>query len=243
MICNFAVCDDDQLAIEAECSIVGKIFKNGGIEYTADRYTSPKELLAAIGQKHYDLVFLDIDMPEMDGVSLAQSLNGVNERPEIIFVSNRDDRVFDAFSVRPFYFVRKDSFLTMIERAVKSYIEVMSDDSKSALFELKGKTALVNVRLRDIVYIESYRNYQDMYLNGRRDPYCLAMTMDELERRFADSDIVRIHKGYLVNLRYVVKVTFGEVCLQNGVRLLISRRKSGYVKSRYLQYVYKNNVK
>lgn len=240
MVCNFAVCDDDGLVTEAVCSSVTKIFDEAGIEHSSDKFTSPHDLLSAISQKNYDLVFLDIDMPGLDGITLAKALNEKQATPDIIFVSNRNDRVFDAFSVRPFYFVRKDSFMVMIEKAVKAYIEKISDEDKSALFELKGKTALVNVKLREIVYIESFRNYQELHLSGKGTE-CLAMTMDELERRFADSDIIRIHKGYLVNLRYVVKVTGKEVVLQDGTSLLISRRKTDFVRKRFLQYVYKSN--
>lgn len=82
----FAVCDDDEIACKAVMIKVVKVFNEFNLETNSDKYTSSNLLLQMIKNKHYDLIFLDIDMPELDGIQLATYLNSMDNPPDIIFV-------------------------------------------------------------------------------------------------------------------------------------------------------------
>ena len=99
---NFAVCDDDEIVCEAICTKISKILTSCGISVSCDKYVSPMSLYNNIkhGERVYDALFLDIDMPKIDGVELAKALRKNENMVDIIFVSNREDKVFETLAVR-----------------------------------------------------------------------------------------------------------------------------------------------
>ena len=124
---NFAVCDDDEIVLDAVCQRVHSIFKRCGVDATGAKYLSSVKLYEHIKDPerkyNYNLICLDIDMPKLDGVSLGKAIRENSPETEIIFVSNREDRVFDTIlNVRPFGFVRKNNFSSDLMDTLRAYI-------------------------------------------------------------------------------------------------------------------------
>ena len=237
---EFVVCDDEPLAAEAVRIRAGEIFAAAGVSYAARSYQDPQAFFRSLPGEPCDLVFLDIDMPGTDGIELAKALAETgNRKPGIIFVTNRTDRVFETFEVRPFRFLRKENLNETIERAVLDYIGYVRENGTEILFELSNRTSLCSVRLKDILYIESRRNVQYLRVGYQQEPVRLNATMDELEAKLSGYDVVRIHRGYLVNLQHVRKIGKDEVVLKDGTSLLVSRRRFPEIQEKYLQYLYR----
>lgn len=129
----FAVCDDDEIVCEAICNKINKILKKCGVYARTDKYVSPVALYKNIesGERSYDALFLDIDMPRLDGISLGKSLQKLQKRPDIIFVSNREDKVFESFAVRPFGFVPFK--VVFVALTVLFLVMLVMPDSSSAI--------------------------------------------------------------------------------------------------------------
>ena len=92
-----AVCDDDKLALDSISGAIGGVFSANGSDTEINSFTSANELTKVIAKTHYDLVFLDIDMPGMDGIECGKLLRRLEYSPDIIYVSNREERVFECF--------------------------------------------------------------------------------------------------------------------------------------------------
>ena len=237
MVIKIAVCDDERIALEAICAKITKTFEQCGIEARTDKYLGSEKFCAVSENSDYDLVFLDIDMPGTDGISLAKKLREQKAPPTIVFVSSREEKVFDSFVVTPFRFVRKGRFNTEITEAVYAYIRERLDNDKAVTFRINKNSSIVNKRLNYIVYIESFKNNQYIHIAEEREPVGLSMTMDELEENFKNYDIIRVHKSYLVNMRYIRRIDKEEVLTTTGDRLLISRRKAQEVKKSFLKFL------
>lgn len=239
---NIAVCDDDEIVCEAICSRLCKILKNCGISASCDKYVSPVALYKNIegGLRKYDVLFLDIDMPKLSGVELAKALRKNENEADIIFVSNREDKVFETFPVHPFGFIRKNNFTHDLNDTMRSYINAKIIGNSYAVFKTANNSVTRKVKVSDIVYIESFRYKQCVYM-ADGEQFEIHMTMKELEANLEQYDIVRVFQGYLVNLKYVQRIerTGVVVNYKDGVTINISRDKVQELKAIYLNYLRK----
>lgn len=242
---KIAVCDDDEIVCEAICNRIGKIFSNCGTVALCDKYVSSKSLYKNIsdGGRNYNVLFLDIDMPKADGIDLAKAIRKLNKNVDIIFVSNREDKVFETFKVRPFGFIRKNNFTNDLNDTLRSYINLRILGESFIVLKTNNNSVTRNVRVSDIVYIESFRYKQYVYM-ADGEQIDIHMTMKELESSLEEYDIVRVYQGYLVNLKYVQRIERTGIVLnyKDGITISISRDKVQELKSVYLNYLRKTGA-
>lgn len=239
---HIAVCDDDEIVCEAICARITKFMSGCDITAVCDKYTSPEFLRKNItsNARKYDVVFLDIDMPKLDGVALGHDIRRSGKPIDIVFVSNREDKVFDTFAVRPFGFIRKNNFTHDLHDTLRSYIKMRIEDDSFVAFMTNNNSVTRSVRVSDIVYIESFRYKQYVYMSDG-EKIEIRMTMKELEEKLAPFDIVRVYQGYIVNFRYIQRIERNRLVLNyNGeTPISISREKTQELKARYLTYLRK----
>ena len=230
-----AVCDDEKEALVVIVGAIRQCTQGQGLSAMIETFTSPMRLEKKMREEMYDLLFLDIDMPECDGISVAQKCRAINREAEIIFVSSREERVFDAFSVNPFGFVRKNHFISDIAAAIKLYAEKMSGQSyaaeRVALPSHKGTVQLV---ISQISYIEGSGVYQEVHLAQGEPLVEVCSRMAALEEQLEPFGFLRIHKGYLVNYAAIWRIDTETLTLNDGTTLPISRRQRAQTKQRYL---------
>ena len=241
-VLNVAVCDDEKNALEIIASAVKKIFSSHDIDARTYTFPNGKSLLSSLENNSYDLVFLDINMANIDGVEVGRRIFRLPNRPDIVFVSSNTDRVFETFDVTPFGFVRKDKFLKDIVSVIERYVEQKGKEQDSVLvFELKEKGSLVTIDVGRLKYIECLRNKQIFYIEGEEEKQIYSR-MSVLEEKLIPLDFVRIHKGYLVNCRYIKRFDNNTVTLTSGEMLAVGRSKIDSSMEKYLEFIHKNGI-
>lgn len=239
---SFAVCDDDELVCETICNKVNKLLSECGIAVSVDKYVSPVALYRNIesGKTSYDALFLDIDMPKISGIELAKAIRKFPRTPDIIFVSNREDMVFEGFSVRPFGFVRKNNFTRDLSDTLRSYINTRIKKEAFIGVETNNNATVRRLKVSDIVYIESFRYKQVIHMANGEDVEC-RMSMGEFKKKLEEYDIVSVYKSYLVNFKYVQRIERQGILVKHPVRgeetLNVSRDKLQEIKALYLNYL------
>lgn len=241
-ILNVAVCDDEKNSLEIIASAVKKIFSSHDIDAKIDTFLNGKSLLSSLEKNSYNLVFLDINMANMDGVSVGKKMTELKNCPDIIFVSSNSGRVFDTFAVSPFGFVRKDNFLKDIVSVIERYVEKKSKEKDLLIrFELKEKGALVTVDVGLLKYIECLKNEQVFYMD-KQENKSIYSRMNVLEEKLVSLGFIRIHKGYLVNSRYIKRFDNNAVTLSTGEALPVGRSKFNESMAQYLDFIHKNGI-
>lgn len=241
----FAVCDDDEIVCEAVSNKVKNYFELCGIEVKLELFTSAMILYDSIkkNEKKFDALFLDISMPKLNGVELAEKVKILNKEIDIIFISSREDKVFETFKVLPFGFVRKTNFSNDIINVLKLYIEkrIMSDTFIAV--KSNNNSVIQKVNVNSIVYIESFRYKQFIYLENGDVIEC-RMTLEDFESKLAKNDITKVYKGYLINLKFVKKIENKGIIMNynEGVFISISRSKVQEIKTKYLNYLRKTGT-
>ena len=229
---RIAVCDDEQESADLIAGAVASVFKKKEVDTEICVYTSASQLLWDMDVKGFILLFLDIDMPDLDGVELGKKLRAEGNRVDIIFVSNREDRVFDTMKIAPVCFVRKSHILTDIPEAIELYLD--KQQSLEQKIVIRSKDQIITVKAGSVMYVEGDRNQQSIYSENDEKPLRIRSTMQEIEEAFGKLGFIRIHKGYIVNADYIKVIDGNDIVLKNGVRLPVSRRKLQEVKEKYL---------
>lgn len=236
-----AVCDDDQAALGIIASSLKDVFAAHGVDAATSLFSSAVELAAVMPTRRYDLLLLDIDMPELDGIEFARQLREQRDKVDIMYISNREDRVFDSLRVQPVGFIRKSNFLVDMSEVVGAYLTARRERHRQSVVVLRDHDAVYPVQVDKIVYVEGQRKRQVVHVDGQEKTITLTRTMGELEEELAGEGFIRIHKGYLVNYRFISVIDGGDVVLTNDERLPISRRKERETKERLLELVQSND--
>lgn len=228
-----AFCDDDPLFREVLQTAVRAALAENGLSCDGLEAGSGPELSALLGHRDADLIFLDIDMPGMDGIRFGEQLRRRGCRADIVYVSNMEDRVFEIFRVHPWSFVRKSRFREEIPAVIAEYARSRADRTETLLLTGEGGGA-VPVDPAELIYAEAVGKVQKLVLSGAGGPVLVRTTMRELEQRLDPFGFIRIHKGFLVNYRFIRKITSRSVLLDTGDDLPVGRDRLGPARERYL---------
>lgn len=161
-----------------------------------DSTLNPFSALHQIRETTYDVIFLDMDMPELKGLNIAREIDG--RRTPIIIVSAFPEYAVESVQFRPFDYLLKPVSLVKLRYAmlrVKEYIEDIG--SKHYVRLQTGKNHFIQCPVDNILYIEAIGDYQKVWTED--EVFTILSSMDQLTKHMIQYDFIRIHRSYLVN--------------------------------------------
>ena len=238
---NIAVVDDEPIFIDTLINKIADCCSSLGIEYLVDKYSNGYNILE--NYTKYHLVFLDIEMPSIDGIATAKRINdlkGTAEIPLIIFVTSHDEFVFDALKSFPYSFIRKSDI-----DDETSFSEIMIKVSKAIdnnckTINIRTNRQDVVLKIADIVFIEKYKNYS--YIHTKSEKYPVKSSLMFYEEMLSDFGFIRCHEGYIVNLNNISKIFDKAILLTNNETVPMSRNKCKMVKEAFVKRTVCYNV-
>ena len=237
---KIALLDDDKTALLISKGAIESFFQEKNIAISLDAFSSPVNFLAMAKEENYRLVFLDIDMPELNGLEVGKQLKEFNPQTDIIYLSQREDLVFDTLVLHPFGFIRKSKiiqdFANVLELFVNTSLNTQSENKK---ITISSKTGTISADIDSIMYIEGNKNYQTFYLKDG-NIFDARVLMSDLESKLTDHGFIRVHKGYLVNYLFVRQIGTNEVTLTNNKVLPLSNKRKDEIMEQYLSITRKN---
>lgn len=237
---NIAVCDEKEEILHQISSLVLGEFKRRGISIHLYEFTSGKELLNADEQNPFHAVFLDIVMSDFDGRQIADIMRRKRERVKIIFITGHAELVFDIFSYQPYAFIVKgDSFL-MKRRLSQVVSRIELAESQKKAINLKDiYIGEQTVFFRDIIIIESDRNYLEYVVQNYKDTLRVRGTIGRAEELFAPHYFVRVHRKNIVNMMHILYIDQKKqyIVMDNGVKIIIGDSYRQSVMETYKGYL------
>lgn len=238
---NIAFCDNDVSHLKQ----FGEYFNafRGSCpetELSAEYFSDPYRLVESLEKGNtFQIYLLDILMPSMNGICLADEIRSHSEDALIIFISSSPDFALDSFHVYPFQYlvkpVSRDDFFEVIGRGIK---RCGSRPAKSITF--KTPEGITTLPFHSIEYIE-YRNHVLYFYKTDRTMIASIHIRIPFDQAVAslleDERFLHPHKSYLVNLDSVRKYTLKEFVLSTGAQIPISQKCSRDVKQAYFRYL------
>lgn len=236
---RIAVCDDEEYFCKTVKKYVGNYLNRKKIPFEIDTYGSGKDLLA-LGQDilKYVIVFLDVNMEEIDGINTAKKIREYSSDIYIVFVTAYIDYSLEGYKVNAERYLLKNNI--NLENSIFECLE--SIFAKSKHFVLKRKFVFneceKNIPLERLVYVESKLHKLEFHvIEERMITYSMYKTLNALEKELLEFGFLRIHQSYLVNLRHIKKVTSYQAILNNGQMLPIPKTRYRDVKNTFIAYV------
>lgn len=172
-----------------------------------------------------------VDDEEIIGMTIARRIRMQEESLEIVFITNKDELVYDAIKVVPFRFIRKSRFDEEIQEALHEFI-AKSNSRKSfyTFLTSNGEKTVQPVRIR---YIEVSSHKLSIHLLN--ESFVTNGNLKDIEESFYTYGFIKIHQSFLVNFRFINYIKRNEVILDNGTTLPLSRSRYEQTKFEYMR--------
>jgi len=231
VILSIAVCDDNHLDKTKICHTIETYLQHKGINGKVFAYDSAEKLSSAIESKRlsFDIIFLDIIMGDMDGMSCARLIRQQDKLVKIVFLTSSTDYVYEGYEVNATAYLIKpinpEQCITVLDKTI-TQIEDVTKESIS----ITSGGVIQRILMKNILYLESQKNKVEIVLAPTGQRLAVYTTLDAFEQGHQSKMWIRTHKSYLVNYLYIEQYSSDQFVLRDGTVIPISR-------------IYKNTVR
>ncbi len=206
---NCIIVDDDPISIK----ITEQLVEQTGALDLVGKYDSALKAFDVIRNGGIDVIFLDIEMPEMSGIQLLDSLD---TKPQVVLVTSKEEYALNAFDLEVTDYLLKPisapRFLKALNKIRNKHKDLPADTEKDSIF-IKVDSNLVNFPFKKIHYIEAFGDY--IKIHTPEKVYTVYSTMKSIESRLPTSEFMRIHRSYLIRLDSIEHIGLSEVVILN----------------------------
>jgi DNA-binding LytR/AlgR family response regulator len=234
---RIALCEDQSSSLDYIENLILEQFDCYDIEVRTSKYLNGTELLAAIrsGEK-FELFLLDIDMPEINGIELGKRIRQFAPDSYIVFVSNKEEMVFQSFNVRPYRFIRKSRIRTEMPVFVRDLInEYEVEEEKVLMLQEDHSDTVYHVKMNQIVFIEVMGKYCTVHCSS--GDIEIRHRMKDFELSLEKQGFIKCHRSFLVNYRYIFSIRRNMIILDDQRTVPISRSKNQIVRDRFFSLI------
>jgi two-component system, LytTR family, response regulator LytT len=213
--------DDEPLALALVCGFI----EQTNFLALLGKFENAIEALGFINQHQVDLVFLDIQMPDLSGMELARILEGKKDadKPKIIFTTAYDQFAIEGYKVSAMDYLLKPFGYEEFLKASSKILPILDNQgqiskpnpeppSQEYIF-IKVEYQLVKVMLKDIICVEGYKDYVKVHLKSKPHPLLSLTSLKNMEEMLPGETFMRVHRSYIISLDHIQSVTKNQVNL------------------------------
>jgi len=238
------IVDDEPLAVKLLETFVGR---TADLELKGS-FTDSIEALDVLAREPVDLLFLDIQMPDLNGMELAHAID--TERTRVIFTTAFKDYAFESYEVNALDFLLKPiryiKFQAAVEKARNYFAmkesantaasqQLQPSDKEDDFIFLRADGELHQIALARILYVEGMKDYLKFFIEGERKPIITHMTMTAAEEMLPEAGFMRINRSYIISLSHIRSIDRND-CVYIGEQII---RVTEAYKEQFNQYITK----
>lgn len=225
---RIAICDDEKVIIEQLHKIITEILQKNKCDSQITIFLNGEGILEKA--EELDVIFMDIEMPDKDGLQLGQELKERNPKCKIIMATGMVERFKEAFHIKAHRFITKPFDKEEVEEALLS---ALTEENSHSYIEVYFQRNQYNILQEEIQYLEAYSGYTELESAGKR--FRKEVSLVELENILSDILFVRVDRKYIVNLRYIQSYSRDMFMIGNKY-FSISRRNRKEFERKYIEF-------
>jgi len=233
---KIGVCDDNKEIAAVLEDVLYEIGEYRNIKIDMEVFYDGSELINYCeAENRFDILFLDIEMENVDGIEAAEKIREKDNDVLIIFVSSFETYFMKLFEVEPYRFLKKPvSRKEILEVFDKAYDKLVK---RGIFFEYTFNKVFVRVPIKDIVMFESKGRVINIYTTNGVDKFYGKLNQIEKDLQSSSVSFLRIHQSYHVNFQFIKAVSYTKVELYNGDELAIAIERQNNVRKQYIKLI------
>lgn len=226
-----AIVDNNQLEGQALEECVENCLKEKGVAYMLHKYDNGVEFIRS--RTNYDIVFMDIQLGDMDGVDAAYFLRIVNKDAKLIFVTHLAERAIEGYKVDAIDFILKPADQSAIDYALNKALKSIGEHRQD-YFPLKTSDGVISLSTSSIYYVEVYDH--DLIYHTEQGDYKVRGRLSDVRERLDDRVFIQCSRSYLVNIRHVKSVHSDHLVI-NGTKIQIVKSHHKKIEQTFIDSI------
>lgn len=233
---NIAICDDEKTAAKDIEELVDSIFKGVSKNYACEVFSSGDSLLKYIrnNSQRYQIYLLDIEMDGANGIETATQIRKEDADAIIIFITNYEQYMPEAFDVQAFHYITKPFDIEKATQVILSAIDLLND--RNTIFTYNTRKSVNTIYLSQILYIESKSRKLVIHTTDSEEIEFYGKMKDAASKITA-LNFGQPHNSYLVNMEKIKKVESSYIIMQNDQKILISKKFHNSFHNSYRNFI------
>lgn len=228
---RIALLDDDHQETEDFLSVL----KQWDSSRTAECFFDGEKFLnAAKRLPHFTVAFLDIYLPNENGIDIAKKLHGISPETEIVFTTTSQDHAVEAFSMNAVHYIIKP---VKLENITEVFSRISGKRKVRTTISLKVENSIKLLYTDEILSAQSNDHEMNILL-GDGSEFCANIKCSDLLSMLGD-DFMLIQRGYIVNADFIERMSADSCILKDGKTLLLSRKDKSSIHTQYNNYVFR----
>ena len=231
---RICLADDEAEFLALMKELLGNYLAEKAVLCEIDAYENPEPLYwEFLEKREYDICFLDIEMPQMDGRELAGKIRQLDERVKLIFLTSHREFVRAGYRIGAFDFLTKDRLLEDLPETMDHLIRVWLEE-ENQYYTIQTSSRYERIPFGDIIYI--YKRDQNICIVTKNGETHERKSLKKIQEELDEEQFVLVERGHIVNLAHIVRVNAREIELSSGKTVTASRDHIGLVKERLGKY-------
>ncbi len=232
---QFGICDDSVSDRRILDRMVRSSLARKGLKANISDFANARMLLGAFSPGAFDVLFLDIYMPGIDGIRAAEAIRAKDKDILLVFTTASADHAIESYAVHAAGYLLKPFSARQLDETIDWCIENQMENSLS--ITVTSNREAVSIAHKDILYVEVFRN--SCVIHAFSGPITTNRGLTEIERELGDA-FLRCHRCYLVNMAHILRHEGACFLLPNDGRVLIARDIASKVKQHYFEWSLRN---
>ncbi|MFD3445915.1 LytR/AlgR family response regulator transcription factor [Microbacteriaceae bacterium 4G12] len=226
---NISIVDDNKDILNEELRLLKSILSKENVIAEIHTFTSGNPFLFALEDKIFDLILLDIEMPDRTGIEIAKIVREKSKHSLIIFITSHLEFAVDSYELNIFRYIPKDRIEEKLPLALKDAIKMIQLTNKR-FYTIQTKTRFHKIPLNSILYL--YKDGKNSVFVTEDDSIKVRKSLAEVFSEINSKEFFYVDKGIIVNLLYVMKIQDKMAVLKNNEIISVSRNHINELKSR-----------
>ena len=239
---RIAACDDDARFLQDLSALLNQYGEENQCNIEYKTYINPLELVNQIEKGiHYDVIFLDIFMPGINGIQCARDIRSFDNFVKIIFLTSSTEFAVESYSVRAYQYllkpVQKENLFLILK-----LLEKESETVEKNVLIFRSKAGITKIALSKLEYCEVINRKITLHLINGEECEC-NLRMNELEEKLKNySMFLKPHRSFLVNMNHIQTLATHSIIMECGTKIPIPREKYAGIKQIYMEYIFQSSA-
>jgi len=234
---RIAICDDNQTFAKMLADYIEAEYKS--LDLLIEFFTSGEELIEyyQAGKKAFNVILLDIEMKQINGLEAAAQIRKLGSQTVIIFITSHDELASMGYEVSAFRFLTKP---VKSKKLIEALEAVRAQMNESRAIHVSNAEGEYTINVNDILFLEAQN--QQVNIKTKNDKFIMRGKLSDYVEELEKCDFVLAHRSYLVNMKYVKGINRQEIMIEDGAILPISRLRYKDVKQSFHDYISKTSI-